>query len=233
MRKWLFCLLGICLSVFVFGDQNEFEEFWNETLRAYELYGNGKYMIQEDITQVNHVLQAASIAKLAGAPHSMVVALLFHDIGQVIKDENIGHMEILHSNHAEIGAKWLEQKGFHKDIVDFVYYHALAKVVLCDLEPGYFDHLSLASRISYAYQKEKYDQNQDVVLVFMNHPLYQQYLAARKCDDMAKKSSLSIENGNLPGFATYRDLVMSVYNKKEEIWSEDWIEVVNRWYSGR
>ncbi len=232
MKRWVVSLLGLFMPFVIFANQESFEELWCETLVAYELYGNEKYVIQEKITQINHVLQAASIAKLSGAPNSVVVALLFHDIGQVINEENIGEVELLHSDHAEIGGEWLKNKGFPQNVSDFVSNHALAKVILCQREPAYFASLSRASQISYFYQKHKYEQKKDALLAFNNHPLKEEYLAARKCDDMSKIIGLSIEEENLPGFDFYKQIARSVYLQEEgKACSNDWIKTVNALYS--
>lgn len=209
----------------------DFKQIWNEMNQAYASFGTGKYMIEEEITQINHILQAAAIAQLAGAPRAIVTALLFHDVGQVIKPENIGKIQLLHHDHAEIGSAWLQAKGFPSSVVDFVKNHALAKVILCKIEPFYYENLSQASKNSYHIQKGKYDQYPEREIAFLNHPLCSYFLAARKCDDMAKIIGLEVEKGNLAGFECYRDLVLEVLkNKQEENFSTGWVEVVDDWH---
>jgi predicted HD phosphohydrolase len=137
----------------------------------------------------------------------VIVGLLFHDVGQVANQEHVGNVEVLHPNHAEFGEQWLKSRRFPSFVTDWVRDHALAKVVLCDEDPDYYQHLSSASQDSYLYQKEKYDmpENRCRYENFMNHPRKNDFLAARKCDDMAK-----IIDFIPPNFEEYRAVVQRV-----------------------
>lgn len=182
---------------------NVFDEF----MELYQKYGQEKYMIQEEITQEYHVLQAAYLSKLAGAPEDVIIGLLFHDIGQLAKKENLGKLEILHSHHAEFGAIWLEERGFPEYICDWVNNHALAKIVLCMLDPTYFDYLSTASKISYVYQNAKYKEPRYRYRLnaLLEHPRREDFLTARKVDDLSK-----IVDFIPPPFEEYQEMVMRV-----------------------
>ena len=218
MKRILFLILCfppvLCANVF-----DEFTEL-------YQKYGQEKYMIQEEITQENHVLQAAYLAKLAGAPEDVTIGLLFHDIGQLAKKENLGKLEILHPHHAEFGAVWLEERGFPEYICDWVKNHALAKIVLCMLNPSYFDYLSTASKISYVYQDEKYKKQryQYRLNAFLDHPRRDDFLAARKVDDLSK-----IVNFIPPPFEEYREMTMRVWERKgQPATNPKWRETIDQ-----
>lgn len=131
---------------------------FNEYLQLYKQYGNRDYLIGETITQTQHVLQAAHIAKICGAPDYIIIGLLVHDIGQLLGislNENIAIKE-LHAKHDDIGSEWLNKEGFSKIICNITQYHTLAKVLLCEEDPNYLKTLSLASRNSYFIQRDKY-----------------------------------------------------------------------------
>ena len=155
---------------------------------AYREHGGSKYMINEEIVQSTHVLQAAYLAKLCGAPEDVIIGLLFHDIGQVIDPANVGNTALLHAVHDEKGAQWLADNGFPANVIDWVRFHTLAKVVLCMEDPDYYTHLSEASKESYQIQRSKYlnEEGQTSLHYFNQHQCRADFLRQRKCDDMAK-----------------------------------------------
>lgn len=180
----LLIALTIMAAAFSGSANTPFDDF----TAAYTEYGGGKYMINEEIVQSAHVLQAAYLAQLCGAPEDVTIGLLFHDVGQVIDPSNVGNIPHLHALHDEIGARWLRENGFPSDVADWVGFHTIAKVVLCMEDPSYYDHLSLASKESYLIQRDKYfnEEGQRTLCAFNQHPRRADFLRQRKCDDMAK-----------------------------------------------
>lgn len=226
------------LSLYIpslFSEKTPFEEL----VEVYGEYGGEKYMIQEEITQRAHVLQAAYIAHAAGAPDDFVIALLFHDIGQVAIEQYVGQVDYLHENHDEIGGDWMSVRGFPSHVCDFVRYHTLAKVVLCSMDPTYYDRLSTASKISYKIQKEKFGE--EALAAFINHPYAKEFMASRRCDDMSKIVGFNTnkDGGNisradrpLPDISTYAESVARVLEGEgSQPKHEDWIERIEVMYS--
>eukprot|EP00211_Chloroparvula_japonica_P009018 CAMPEP_0119137706 /NCGR_PEP_ID=MMETSP1310-20130426/24172_1 /TAXON_ID=464262 /ORGANISM="Genus nov. species nov., Strain RCC2339" /LENGTH=152 /DNA_ID=CAMNT_0007128817 /DNA_START=133 /DNA_END=588 /DNA_ORIENTATION=+ len=146
--------------------------YFDAFVEAYEKRGGDKYMIEEEITQECHSLQAAHVAWLAGAPEDVVVGLLFHDVGQVIHEEYAGNTDHLHGHHDDLGSAWMLAHGFPQDVADLVQFHTLAKILLCEREAGYEEHLSRASLISLQVQRRKYGEEamQPVVRRLRAHP---------------------------------------------------------------
>lgn len=165
----------------------------NEITQLYASHGNTAYMIGEKITQSSHALQAAYIAKLAGAPEDVMIGLLLHDIGQIVLSEHLGNTNYLHTHHDELGAMWLENQGFPSFVCDVARFHTLAKVVLCSEDSAYFDSLSQASKESCLIQREKYlsDSYRSFYNIFLNHPRLSDIKCARLCDDMAKVAGIN------------------------------------------
>eukprot|EP01094_Clydonella_sp_ATCC50884_P012524 TRINITY_DN2270_c0_g1_i1.p1 TRINITY_DN2270_c0_g1~~TRINITY_DN2270_c0_g1_i1.p1 ORF type:complete len:285 (+),score=94.61 TRINITY_DN2270_c0_g1_i1:325-1179(+) len=165
---------------------------FEELVELYEAHGTGKYMIQEDITQRSHALQAAFFARCCGAPEEVIVSLLFHDVGQLCDSALLGHAHKLHASHAEMGEEWLLSRGFPADVAAFVGLHTAAKVVLCEEQETYYDTLSRASQISYHIQKKKYEMHGSSVLERLRtSPLRARFLACRMCDDLAKVANFT------------------------------------------
>lgn len=205
---------------------NSAVEPFDQMISAYEKYGGDKYMIDEEIVQSSHVLQAAYIAAYAGAPEDVIVGLLFHDIGQIIDAAKVGDVNYLHAAHDEVGGAWLKSQGFPQDVVDWVRFHTIAKMVLCQEDPYYYEHLSLASQQSLEIQKEKYlnEDNQKTLTEFNNHPRRADYLRQRKCDDMAKITDFA----DLPSFENYRAMTLSVLKGNgKPAKNPEWREVID------
>ncbi|KAL2865982.1 uncharacterized protein BJX67DRAFT_356895 [Aspergillus lucknowensis] len=105
-------------------------------IKSLEDYGQGDY-IGESISQLEHSLQAAHQAQKSRARNDLIIAALFHDIGQIIPlsrtkdvrmtlkesgDENVGRI-----GHESIGAEFLRSLGFGKDVCRLVESHVDAK----------------------------------------------------------------------------------------------------------
>jgi len=213
------------------------EPLFNEIKTLYTLYGNDKYLINEEVTQRTHVLQAALVADLAGAPEDVVLALLIHDIGQITTLEYVGQTILLHAKHDEFGYQWLKDHQFPQFVCDVVRFHTIAKVVLCIEEPSYFDSLSLASKESYFIQRDKYlnEEGQVTLTALLEHPRLLDIKCARKCDDMAKIVGLNEtpdENGvALPSFDSFYALAARVYNEENRMPpNPNWQEQINTFH---
>jgi 2-amino-1-hydroxyethylphosphonate dioxygenase (glycine-forming) len=212
---------------------------FEEMVTIYNKYGGEKYMIQEEIIQRSHILQAAYLAEAAGAPEDFVVALLLHDIGQVSNQHHVGQTNFLHANHDEIGGDWLLERGFASHICDFVRFHTLAKIVLCIDDPDYYNRLSMASKISYEVQKDKFGS--EAIANFISHPYSREYMAVRRCDDMAKIIGFNTPNdgGNiskpdnpLPDFPMYCEVINRVLSGQgSDQRNEDWIIRIETMYN--
>ncbi len=113
--------------------------------------GAGDYL-GEPVTQAQHMLQAADLARRAGASDELVAAALLHDVGHfrgVLTGRDL--MEGVDNRHAESGARWLE-RSFGPPVTEPVRLHVAAKRYLCRCEESYLASLSEASRYTLAVQ---------------------------------------------------------------------------------
>ncbi|CAI7646295.1 unnamed protein product [Penicillium manginii] len=159
---------------------------------ALEKYGQGDY-IGESISQLEHCLQAAHQAKLSGACDELVIAALFHDIGQIIplestkearmnlreSDENVGRV-----GHEAIGAAYLRNLGFSETVCRLVNSHVAAKRYLTAVNRKYYDSLSSASQKSLAFQGGPFQGAE--LRHFEQDPLRDEMVSLRLWDDGAK-----------------------------------------------
>jgi len=145
--------------------------------RGGETYGEG-------VNQTDHALQAGWLAERAGAPPSLVVAALLHDIGHLIHDlpEDIAEQGI-DTEHESLGSAWLS-RFFGPDVTEPVRLHVEAKRYLCVAEPGYFDRLSEASILSLKLQGGPHDDEE--ARAFATEPYAEAAVKLRHWDEEAK-----------------------------------------------
>ena len=113
--------------------------------RGHEGYGEG-------VSQLEHALQCAVVAQRDGASEPLIVATLLHDIGHMLHDlpEDIADQGI-DTEHESLGSAWLSQH-FGPEVSEPVRLHVAAKRYLSAKEPGYFELLSEASKLSLRLQ---------------------------------------------------------------------------------
>jgi len=161
----------------------------------------------EDVSQLEHALQAAYFAQQEGAPPALVVAALVHDIGHLVEDtaENIADLGI-DAKHEEIGQSWLSAR-FGQDVFEPAFLHVSAKRYLCATDSSYFGKLSAASVQSLALQGGPMTASE--VREFEANKFYREALSLRHWDDQAK-----VPNLETPPLDAYRGLVNSVATRR-------------------
>src|SRR6056300_575579 len=97
-------------------------QFTSKLFNWMEDEGQTKY--DENVTQLEHSIQTAMLAKKFNSKSSIVVASLLHDIGHLILNENESKIDFLSYdlNHEIVGAKWLE-KIFPKSVTEPIKLH--------------------------------------------------------------------------------------------------------------
>ena len=178
--------------------------------------GQGDY-IGEPISQLEHSLQAAHLAKSNNAEDETVVAALLHDIGQFLPAKEVksiahGVQSMRDSNdksdggvgrvgHERIGEEYLRRLGFSQKVSSLVGSHVAAKRYLCAAEPGYHDTLSDASKKSLMFQGgpmqgAEFEQ-------WAANPWCEEMCQLRKWDDGAKIVGLDVEPAE-----TYENMIV-------------------------
>jgi len=154
----------------------------------------------EPVTQASHMLQAAALARAAGAPPPLVAAALLHDVGHftsVISGHEL--MRGTDNRHSDAGADWLAQ-WFGEEITEPVRLHVAAKRYLCAVEPGYLAALSPASAYTLGVQGGPMDAAERAE--FEANPQAGAALRLRRWDDAAKDPAASP-----PAFGYYKSLL--------------------------
>jgi phosphonate degradation associated HDIG domain protein len=167
----------------------------DEVFDLFERHGREAYF-GESVSILEHSLQAAWLAKEAGAEQHLLVAALVHDIGHLMHGlaEDIAQRN-LDGKHELIGEAWLHSR-FGPQVSEPVRLHVDAKRYLSFIEPSYLAQLSPASLLSLKLQGGPFspDQARD----FERHPHFEAAVTLRRWDDAAKITDLAV-----PGVRAY------------------------------
>ncbi len=151
----------------------------------------------EAVTQLEHALQAATLAERDGLTAEAITAALLHDIGHLLH----GHGEDcvaqgIDDRHEELGVRFLA-KAFGPAVTEPVRLHVAAKRYLTAARPGYLRVLSPASLRSLELQGGP--MNAGEVRDFEANPHHAIAVKLREYDDQAKIAGLVT-----PAFAHFR-----------------------------
>lgn len=156
----------------------------DDIVGLFERFGDQRY--GEEVTQLEHALQAATLAQQSGAGIHLVAAALLHDVGHFLADgSNRSPAEDLH--HERLAARWLAP-FFGDAVIEPIRLHVDAKRYRCATEASYFASLSEASRLSLALQGGPMDAKESAI--FRAHPWSRDALLLRQWDDLAKIPNL-------------------------------------------
>ncbi len=123
----------------------------DEVLGLYRSYANDRY--DEDITQLDHALQTAALARSEGADDALVAAALLHDVGHLLDLAQHGQRSTSTEDlgHEGRGARYLAAL-FPPSVTGPIALHVRAKRYRCAVDPEYHDGLSDGSRASLVLQ---------------------------------------------------------------------------------
>ncbi len=156
-----------------------------EIFSLYEKFGNEEY--GEEVTQLEHMVQAAQLAEKEGYDEEVILAAFLHDIGHLLPapahDEKMG--EFGAKNHDIMGGDYLRQKGFSEIIAVLVEGHVQAKRFLTYKSSKYFQTLSEASRQTLEYQGGKMSPAE--AIAFEQTPYFALIIKMREWDEEAKE----------------------------------------------
>ena len=159
--------------------------------------GNTNY--DENVTQLQHGLQSAALARSAGATPQQVISALFHDLGHLLVDEHAGEGDFLEEdlNHEEVGAEYL-RPFFPPEVIVPIELHVPAKRYLCTVDDSYYNGLSESSKQSFRVQGGKMSDEEKAA--FEDTPHLQFACQLRRWDDGGKQGGLEV-----PDLEAYRD----------------------------
>ena len=160
----------------------------DKIVELFNQHGGSQYG-GEAVTQREHALQGALLARQAGLDAPTVVAALLHDIGHLLHhlpDDAPG--QGIDDHHEDLGAAWLE-RHFIPEAVEPVRLHVAAKRYLCAVESDYFASLSPPSVTSLELQGGPMSDKE--VEDFEGHPHFRRAVLLRRFDEEAKVPGLT------------------------------------------
>ena len=123
-----------------------------------EAQGHGDYL-GEAVSQLQHTLQAATLAEQSGADTETIIGALLHDVGRFIPAADKMPAMIApdgqyvgKASHEVLGERYLRQLGFSEMICQLVGAHVVAKRYLCAVDKDYWVGLSKASKRTLVFQ---------------------------------------------------------------------------------
>lgn len=150
----------------------------------------------ESVNQREHALQAAHLARQAGADAALVAAALLHDVGHLLHNlPDDAPEQGIDDRHEELGHRWLA-RHFRPEVAEPVRLHVAAKRYLCSVDDEYYEHLSESSRVSLALQGGP--MSAEEAEGFRASPHFEAALRLRRWDDEAKDPDLVV-----PGLIAY------------------------------
>ena len=189
----VFGFLLVYLFKIEFMKTQQAERIANEIIELYKRHGGAEYA-GESVTQLEHMFQAAKLAEQDGYDEDIILAAFLHDIGHICVAENKenGMAGFGIMDHEEVGADYLEEKGFSKKVIRLVESHVEAKRYLTFKDPEYYDHLSVASKKTLEYQGGIMDA--DEANAFEQYPLFELIVKMRRWDEEAKVENLPVDD---------------------------------------
>ena len=149
----------------------------------------------EPVTQLQHALQSAALARRDRADDEVVLAAMLHDIGHLAGAPD--DAEILHHGHH--GARLL-RPFVSRRVAWLVEHHVVAKRYLCTVDPRYAGRLSPASAESLVRQGAALPLDERLALEIQ--PWFADAVRIRRWDDEAK-----VPGAAVPPLDEYRALL--------------------------
>ncbi len=161
-------------------------------------------MYDEAVTELDHALQTAALARAEGATPPMIAASLLHDVGHLVLDDVTlpGTERAKDRRHEVAGARFLS-RWFGPEVTAPVAMHVAAKRYLCTVDDGYRSGLSKASLRSLQLQGGPMTEAE--VAEFERSEHHGAATQLRRWDDRAKVDGLQV-----PAFDDYRELLRSL-----------------------
>jgi [1-hydroxy-2-(trimethylamino)ethyl]phosphonate dioxygenase len=162
-----------------------------EVVELYRRWGSDPY--DEELSQLDHALQTAALARDDGAPDDLIVAALLHDVGHLLHLRAHGSppgASEQDREHESVGARYLGRL-FGPSVTAPIALHVRAKRYLCGSDPTYLAGLSRGSRASLERQGGPMLDHERAA--FDSNPSAADGLRLRRWDDGGKVLGLSID----------------------------------------
>ena len=159
-----------------------------DILQLFNEKGHSEYG-GEAVTQMEHALQTATLARENNASDQLITAALLHDIGHLLHDlPNDAPLKGIDDVHENKAAVFL-RKYFPEAVTEPVRLHVMAKRYLSSTEETYYSLLSEPSKQSLVLQGGLMSEAE--VSAFQQNLYFSDAVKLRKWDDQAKVQELT------------------------------------------
>lgn len=142
----------------------------------------------EPVSQLEHGLQCATLAKQNSASSELITACLLHDLGHLVRDLGDNPAEQgIDDRHEYEAIKWLKSL-FPPAVTEPIKLHVEAKRYLCAVDANYLASLSPNSQLSLILQGGAFSTEE--ATKFIAKPHAKDALKLRIWDDQAKVADL-------------------------------------------
>ncbi|MEZ5181705.1 MAG: hypothetical protein R2702_07510 [Acidimicrobiales bacterium] len=164
----------------------------DEVLELFRRWGPERY--DEEVSQLEHALQTAALARAERADDALVVAALLHDVGHLLELRDGGRSDgqvAVDLGHEGRGTRYLGAL-FGPAVTGPIALHVAAKRYRCAVEPAYRATLSSGSERSLVRQGGPMAPAE--VARFEAHPAHADAVRLRGWDDGGKCVDLDVES---------------------------------------
>lgn len=165
------------------------EQILSDLQWFFEQRGGARYELGDPsgVNQLEHALQCAALAEMAGASDALITASLLHDLGHLVyEDDEYGdEMDDLH----QYRALPLLRTVFDSAVLEPIKLHVDAKRYLCTVEHDYYEGLSEGSRRSLSLQGGPFSAAE--ASQFIAQPHARDAVLLRRWDDRSKAKGQS------------------------------------------
>lgn len=148
----------------------------------------GQEIYCEGINIIEHMVQCANLAAKETTDEEIILAAFLHDVGHLLDTKQLESFD--GKNHAFIGAKFVQSKGFSTRIVVLIQNHIEAKRYLALVDPLYYQDLSELSKQNLAAQGGRMTTAE--AMTFEESPYYEWNVKMRKWFE-ADKTAIVLE----------------------------------------
>ena len=155
------------------------------------MFEKGLSFYDEVVTQLDHALQAAELAKKSNADNHLITSALLHDLGHLLLNEHNTQDTFLAEdlNHEEIRATSMAP-FFPPLVTEPIRLHVDAKRYLCTVDQDYHNSLSQASKNSFQVQGQYMSTKE--VKFFEQNVHFEAAVQVRRWDDLAKAKDVTV-----------------------------------------
>lgn len=163
----------------------------------------------EPVSQLEHALQCAELARSEGHDAEVVIAALLHDVGRspvAVADLRAARVE--GTDHGYLAGVWLRPLVGER-VAWLAEQHVSAKRYLVATDPSYRDGLTDTSVRTLREQGGA--MTPDEVRAFELHPMWREAVALRQWDDLGKEPGVRV-----PPLESYEETLKSVILSRQQ-----------------